>query len=106
MSTEKYRMFRQYMVNELKISREDIKEWVVDIAEQEMRKIVESDPQIVNKAALQLLSQGVLGYKPWNQLQREIVRELASRIDIGVKPRYIGDGTPEKESLTDLATEG
>ena len=43
MSDSKYKMFRNYMVNELQISKEDIQEWVRESVNQEVKKLVNQE---------------------------------------------------------------
>ena len=38
--SEKYKMFRNYMVNELGISKEDIKEWTKEAITTEVEKLI------------------------------------------------------------------
>ena len=40
MSDSKYKLFRNYMVNELGISREDIKEWTIQSINETVEKIL------------------------------------------------------------------
>lgn len=37
---DKYRMFKQFMHNELQISKEDIHQWVKESVEEEVKKLV------------------------------------------------------------------
>ena len=39
MSNNKYKLFRNFMVNELGISREDIKEWALDAVKETVEKV-------------------------------------------------------------------
>jgi hypothetical protein len=40
MSDNKYKLFRNYMVNELGISRDDIKEWTMEAIKESVEKIL------------------------------------------------------------------
>jgi len=84
-SSEKYRMFRQYMTNELSISREDIEMWVREVAEQEIKKIFGSNPSLMENCILRLLRQGSCGYPEWREIESDIVRKLSNRIAITVR---------------------
>lgn len=39
---DKYSMFRNFMINELEITKEDIRQWIKDSIEEEAKKIVEN----------------------------------------------------------------
>ena len=72
MSDSKYRMFRNFMVNELGIGRDDIKEWtmqaVKEAVEKEMRGVD------VEKVACDLARQQLQGVYDYNY-QRQMVNE-------------------------------
>ena len=40
MASDKYKMFKQFMFNELEITKEDIREWIMEAVHEEVRKIV------------------------------------------------------------------
>jgi serine protease inhibitor len=45
MGDSKYKMFRNFMINELQISKEDIQEWVKESVTQEVKKLVNQEYQ-------------------------------------------------------------
>lgn len=79
---QKYRMFRQYMANELGIGRDDIEYWVRDVAEREIKKILGTKPNLPEQCMMKMLRTGSFGYKPWDRLRDEIVRAVARRLKI------------------------
>ncbi len=42
MSNEKYKMFKQFMSNELDITKDDIKEWVKEAAEDTIQRFIDN----------------------------------------------------------------
>jgi len=48
MSENKYKMFKNYMMNELGISREDIQNWIKESIKEEIKKHIKSTYETVN----------------------------------------------------------
>ena len=81
MSNEKYRMFKQFMFNELAITKEDIREWIKEAVKDEARKLIEKtyDDYSVRKEVRDMLR------TPYDSVRKEIVNAAASEICKHVK---------------------
>ena len=78
----RYKMFRNFMVNELEITREDIKKWTKEAVEAEVRRIVPQTniEEVVRNAAVREIASAR------GQYIREIIaKELMNKISINVK---------------------
>ena len=81
MASEKYRAFRQFMVNELGITRDDIEQWTKEAVEAEVRRIIgqmDAESRVAVLATRQLVND--------NNLRRLIVLEVARQFEVSVKP--------------------
>lgn len=93
---EKYKMFRQFMVNELGITREDIKEWTFDAVETTVKKEFGqiNITGIINKILDDELNAGYpnLKEKLINKAAKELADSMAQsmRITVGDKFRAVG----------------
>jgi hypothetical protein len=88
MSDNKYKIFRNFMVNELGISREDIREWTM----QAVRETVEKELRgiEVGKMAYDILRNSMRDSHSYGGLQREAVSEalhktIAERLEISIR---------------------
>ncbi|MDR0322340.1 MAG: hypothetical protein LBI28_12635 [Treponema sp.] len=78
MSDNKYKLFRNYMVNELGISREDIKEWtmqaVKETVEKELRGIEVNKK--AEEVAERIVNRNISNYA----FQKEVVAEAVTNL--------------------------
>lgn len=88
--SDKYKMFKQYMCNELGITKEDIQVWIKETIQEEVKKHVAQtygkyDPEQVVKTIL------AANFTDWsrNTLDRTVWeyagKEIAKRLDIVIK---------------------
>ena len=71
---EKYKMFRNYMANELKITREDIMLWTKEAVAEETRKIVgQIDVHGIVNSCVQSIHYN-------DQMRRDIVSKISNHI--------------------------
>ena len=75
----KYHMFKNFMHNDLGISREDIRAWVAEAVQDEARRLVSTHPGIVNRAVA-----AAVNGAGWNSLKEMIARELRKQIVVTV----------------------
>lgn len=80
-ANEKYKMFKQFMHNELGITREDIREWVKEAVRDEARKMIAKtyDDYDVKREFRDMLR------TPFDSLRKDIVNAAASEICKHVK---------------------
>ena len=80
-ANEKYKMFKQFMHNELGITREDIREWVKEAVRDEARKMIAKtyDDYDVKREFRDMLR------TPFDNLRKDIVNAAASEICKHVK---------------------
>lgn len=76
-SGNKYKMFRNFMVNELSITREDIKTWTKEAVAEEVLKIV---GQIDIEGIIRITAKS-----NDHEIKRMIAREVADSISKGIK---------------------
>jgi len=97
-ASEKYKLFRNYMTNELGISREDIKAWVAESIATETKKLLsqmnidERFSQALHgkiKEALTFSRFGDASKELRSILTEQLAKKIASDIDIAisVKPK-------------------
>lgn len=80
---DKYKMFRNFMFNELGITKEDIKEWTKEAIDERIGKIIGqmNIEQKITDTASRIL------YNSWNvtdSIKKDIAVELAKKIDISL----------------------
>ena len=76
MAGEKYRMFKQFMYNELGITKADIREWIEEAVRDEARKIIEktyNDYDVKSEFRDMLRS-------PYCSIRKDIVNAAAQQI--------------------------
>ena len=87
MSNDKYKMFKNFMFNELGITKEDIRTWVIEVVRDEARKVVQHtyDNFDIEKC---LRDQITASYSP---IRRDIVssvsQSLLEKFDIKIEER-------------------
>ena len=81
MSTEKYRMFKQFMHNELGITKEDIREWVKESVREEAQRLVAKtyENYDVRREIRDMLR------TPYDSIRKDITSAAASEICKHVK---------------------
>jgi len=81
MSTEKYKMFKQFMHNELGITKEDIREWVKESVREEAAKLIANtyEDYDVKREIRDMLR------TPFDSIRKDIVNAAASEICKHVK---------------------
>ena len=77
----KYVMFRNFMMNDLSITREDIREWVREVVTETAQKMVGqmNVDAVIQAAAAKQISQGYSGLKP------AIAEAIASKFELVLK---------------------
>jgi hypothetical protein len=80
---DKYKMFRNFMVNELKVDRSDIERWTKEAIAVQVTKFVGQ----VNMEAIirQVTSQSLNKYEIQNQVATLIAKELSTKIKVTIK---------------------
>ena len=81
MAGEKYRMFKQFMHNELGITKEDIREWVKEAVREEAAKLIAKtyDDYDVKREIRDLLR------SPYDSIRKDITSAAATEICKHVK---------------------
>ena len=76
MAGEKYRMFKQFMYNELGITKEDIREWIKESVREEARKLIEKtyDAYDVRQEIRSMVQ------SPYNQIRQDITKAAAQQL--------------------------
>jgi len=93
MSTEdKYKMFKNYMHNELEITREDIKTWIEDAIRIEANRLVKTEyrRQDIKKTVKDeikkiLIDKDLLGDSFSYQVRKDIADAIVKKIDLNLK---------------------
>ena len=90
MSDNKYKLFRNYMVNELGISREDIKEWamqaVKEAVEKELRGL--NLEKLINDVADRQLHYSFSNYGQTKELLAAAIYKLAAeKVDLTIRQK-------------------
>lgn len=76
MSDDKYKMFRNYMANELGITKEDIKQWTIEAVEASVqRQIGQIDVEGIISSTLKREQ-----YRITSNASKDLVKELADRL--------------------------
>lgn len=86
---DKWVMFRNYMHNELGITKEDIREWIDDSVKQEAKRMVENafakkNPEEMIKDAI-YKKDYFYGEAFNNRIIEETAKILAKRLDVTIK---------------------
>lgn len=89
MSENKYKMFRNYMANELGITKDDIKQWTKDAVQETVEKYLNGiDIEAEAHQALSKAARSIIGVPYSNSEQRireQIVKELVQQVRISVR---------------------
>lgn len=91
-SKNKYKLFRNYMTNELGITKEDIQQWTMDAIQKEVAKQLKGRDlgDLANDAIRKEAHKAVWGTGFANQgkdLRECVAKELASQLQIGFKQK-------------------
>ena len=73
--SDKYRMFRNYMTNELGITRGDIEQWTRDAVQLEVEKYLKSDHNLLGNTTKRVLRM-VFDYRVMNEIKDRVVRAI------------------------------
>jgi hypothetical protein len=86
---DKWVMFRNYMTNELGITKEDIRTWIKDIIHDEVKNVVQQAYGRVNiesEIKNEIYSSGFYHRPDFkNEIKAMVAKELANRIEIYTK---------------------
>lgn len=83
--TDKWSMFKNYMSNDLGITKEDIRQWIKDAVEQESKKLIDNsfDDYNLNSLMSNLMKDKI--DKMINQIKNKVAEEIVSKLNISVK---------------------
>ena len=95
--SEKYKMFKQFMHNELGITKEDIREWVKESVREEAAKMVAKTYEDfdVKREIREVIN------SPYNSIRKDLVNACAAEIIKDFKLVY--KPSSENQSMEDLA---
>ena len=95
--SEKYKMFKQFMHNELGITKEDIREWVKESVREEAAKMVAKSYEDfdVKREIREVIN------SPYNSIRKDLVNACAAEIIKDFKLVY--KPSSENQSMEDLA---
>ncbi|MDR1046626.1 MAG: hypothetical protein LBL64_02530 [Treponema sp.] len=96
MSDNKYKIFRNFMANELGISREDIREWTMQAVKETVEKELRGID--VRKLAYDILQNSVKASYGYGGLQKEAVSEaihktIKEKLEISIRMREDNNAT-------------
>lgn len=80
MSNNRYQLFRNYMVNELGISRDDIMQWTREAIQEQVQKLVGQ----MNVEQIIMQNAKLSSYE-FSLIREAIAKELAKNITVGFK---------------------
>ena len=97
MAGEKYKMFKQFMHNELGITKEDIREWVKESVREEAAKLIAKTYEDfdVKREIRDLIN------SPYNSIRKDLLNACAAEIIKDFKLVY--KPSSENQSMEDLA---
>ena len=97
MAGEKYKMFKQFMHNELGITKEDIREWVKESVREEAAKMIAKTYEDfdVKREIRDLIN------SPYNSIRKNLLNACAAEIIKDFKLVY--KPSSENQSMEDLA---
>lgn len=97
MAGEKYKMFKQFMHNELGITKEDIREWVKESVREEVAKMIAKTYEDfdVKREIRDLIN------SPYNSFRKDLLNACAAEIIKDFKLVY--KPSSENQSMEDLA---
>ena len=95
--SEKYKMFKQFMHNELGITKEDIREWVKESVREEAAKMVAKTYEDfdVKREIREVIN------SPYNSIRKDLVNACAAEIIKDFKLVY--KPSAENQTIEDLA---
>jgi predicted transcriptional regulator len=86
---DKWVMFRNYMANELGITKEDVREWIMDAVHQEVEQVVNNAYGKCDLEKLiknEIYSNNLLWSKSFKDtIHQEVGKQLAERLTIQIK---------------------
>lgn len=85
MANDKWEMFKNYMHNELGITKDDIRAWIKEAAEEQANRLVQQEFGKIDIAA-KIVSIIFSGYNDYGcRLREQLIREVAKKITLGIK---------------------
>jgi hypothetical protein len=89
MAGEKYRMFKQFMHNELGITKDDIRDWIKEAVREEAAKLIAKtyDDYDVKREIRDMLR------SPYDSIRKDITNAAATEICKHVKKLFLGGAT-------------
>lgn len=87
--TDKWSMFKNYMHNELGIGREDIRQWIRDAVQDEVRRLVDQEagkfdvPSMIEKCAM---DRATRYYGDTTHLRRAVAIAIAEKFAVTIDP--------------------
>ena len=91
--TNRYKMFRNFMCNELKIDRADIENWTREaIREQVIKSLSGMDLEAIAKSTLN----DRFGWAFTKQVKESVAAELANRINLVLMTQPVNDDKDEE----------
>ncbi len=86
MQDDKYKAFRQYMTNELGVTRQDIEAWTKQsVANEVQKKLGQLNiDQLVRDSIIKATNDALRGYSTTG-VKEELARQLASQIQLTVR---------------------
>lgn len=89
---DKYKLFKNFMHNELGISKEDIHEWVRETIKEEIKNIVE---HAYGKCNIESeIRKAIISYDMWsdkNKLQPEVLDKVCKEVGKGICDKVFKD---------------
>ena len=91
MKNDKYVMFKNFLHNELGITREDIQEWIENAIREEARKVVSKtfDDFDIEREARRAINDSI--HSGYSDIRKEIIqsaaREVLSQLDIQISKK-------------------
>ncbi len=89
-SSEKYGLFRNYMTNELGITRADIEAWTKEsVAVEVNKKLGQINVNLLAQNAITSAANNALGIQGWNggqQLRDSVAAALAKQMTVTIAP--------------------
>ncbi len=86
MENDKYKMFKNFLHNELEISREDIRDWIKDAVKDEVKRLVDNEYgkfSVRDYIKQTLIEHGLYGKdKLKNDIRYELSNLIVNKLDI------------------------
>lgn len=87
-SSDKYRLFKNFLHNELEISKADIGDWISEAIAEEVQKVV---AQSYGKMSIEeLVKRAIYSHDMWDgrqltaEIKAEVAKQILERLDINI----------------------